>query len=355
MPSYGGFFDPESLRVLLQERENELSDPGFWQRSPESQRPVIDAVKVLRERVATWDCLVRQWEDAEVLQTLVGEEGGIELQDEWASTVEKLWSNLESFSMTLLLSGPYDRYSAFVELHPGAGGVESQDWAAMLLRMYTRWAERVGYQSEILSLLPGGEAGIKGVTLRFQGSYAYGRLQTERGVHRLVRISPFDASGRRHTSFASVTVMPELPPEEAVEVQTADLKIDTYRASGAGGQHINTTDSAVRITHIPTGLVVTCQSERSQIQNRERAIKVLQARLTAHREEERQREREDLQGEKVGIDFGSQIRSYVLHPYQMVKDHRTQYETGNVQAVLDGDLDSCIAAALRWQLDQSKK
>jgi peptide chain release factor 2 len=251
-----------------------------------------------------------------------------------------------------MLSEPYDRNSAILQLHPGAGGTESQDWADMLLRMYTRWAEDHGYKVETLDYLAGDEAGIKSVTLLIKGNYAYGYLKAEKGIHRLVRISPFDSSGRRHTSFVSVEVMPEIDNDIEIEIRQEDLKIDTYRSSGAGGQHVNTTDSAVRITHIPTGIVVTCQSERSQIKNRDRAMKILKARLYERQLEEQQKELQSLKGEQSEIGWGNQIRSYVFHPYSMVKDHRTQVEVGNVQAVMDGEIDSFIEAYLRQQLNQ---
>jgi peptide chain release factor 2 len=249
-----------------------------------------------------------------------------------------------------MLAGPYDKNNAILELHPGAGGTESQDWAAILLRMYTRWAEDKGYKVEVVDYLPGEEAGIKSVTLLIKGHNAYGYLKAEKGVHRLVRNSPFDASGRRHTSFASVDVIPEIDDEIQVDIKPEDLKIDVFRSSGAGGQHVNTTDSAVRITHLPTGIVVTCQSERSQIQNRALAMQLLKARLYELKRQEQEEELAKLRGEQKEIAWGSQIRSYVFHPYSLVKDHRTGYETGNVQAVVDGALDPFIEAYLRWQL-----
>ena len=262
----------------------------------------------------------------------------------------ELKKELSAFELALLLSDPYDKNNAILELHPGAGGTESQDFAQLLLRMYTRWAERSGYKVETLDFLPGEEAGVKSVTLLIKGHNAYGYLKAEKGVHRLVRISPFDSSGRRHTSFVSADVMPEITDDVEIEIKSDDLKIDTYRSSGAGGQHVNTTDSAVRITHLPTGIIVTCQSERSQIKNRERAMKILRARLYQHMMEERQKEMAALKGEQTEIGWGNQIRSYVFHPYSMVKDHRTQIEVGNVQAVMDGEIDEFIEAYLRQQV-----
>ena len=251
-----------------------------------------------------------------------------------------------------MLSEPYDKNNAILELHPGAGGTESQDWASMLLRMYTRWAERRGFSVSTMDYLPGDEAGVKSVTLLIKGHNAYGYLKAEKGVHRLVRISPFDSSGRRHTSFVSCEVMPEFNDEIEIDVKTEDLKIDTYRSSGAGGQHVNTTDSAVRITHLPTNTVVTCQSERSQIKNREQAMKMLKAKLYQLEIERQQQQLDDIRGEQKEIGWGSQIRSYVFHPYSMVKDHRTNTEIGNTQGVMDGDLDKFINAYLRSKMDQ---
>lgn len=250
----------------------------------------------------------------------------------------------------MLLSGPYDQNNAILELHPGAGGTESQDWGSMLLRMYTRWAEKRGFKVETVDYLPGDEAGIKSVTLSIKGHNAFGYLQAEKGVHRLVRISPFDSSGRRHTSFVSCDVMPEFDENIEIDIRTEDLKIDTYRATGAGGQHINTTDSAVRITHIPTGTVVQCQAERSQIKNREKAMTMLKGKLYQLELDKQQAQLDEIRGEQKEIGWGSQIRSYVFHPYSMVKDHRTNEETGNVGAVMDGDLDPFINAYLRSKI-----
>ncbi|EAG7129724.1 peptide chain release factor 2, partial [Listeria monocytogenes] len=264
--------------------------------------------------------------------------------------IKAYMATISEFELKLMLSDPYDKNNAILELHPGAGGTESQDWGSMLLRMYQRWSEKKGFKVEMLDYQAGDEAGIKSVTLLIKGHNAYGYLKAEKGVHRLVRISPFDSSGRRHTSFVSVDVMPELDDDIEIEVRTEDLKIDTYRATGAGGQHINTTDSAVRMTHIPSGIVVTCQSERSQLKNREQAMKMLKTKLYQKEQEEKERELAEIRGEQKEIGWGSQIRSYVFHPYSMVKDHRTNYETGNIQAVMDGDLDEFINAYLRSRI-----
>ena len=278
---------------------------------------------------------------------LAEEEGDEKSLAEATAEIDAIERELESQEVLALLSGEFDENPAILEIHPGEGGTDSQDWAEILLRMYTRWAERRGFKYELLEASPGDEAGIKSATLTVEGRHAYGLLSAERGVHRLVRISPFDAAKRRHTSFASVDVTPEVAEDVAVEINDDDLRIDTYRSSGAGGQHVNVTDSAVRITHLPTGIVVSCQNERSQMQNKAVAMRVLKSRLVQRAREERQAEMQALKGEQRDIGFGSQIRSYVIHPYQMVKDHRTALEAGNVQAVLDGDLDRFIEAQLK--------
>jgi len=267
--------------------------------------------------------------------------------------VKKLAEELDKFELTLLLNSPYDKNNAILELHPGAGGTESQDWAQMLYRMYVRWAEKNGYKVEVLDYLPGEEAGIKSVTISVSGHNAYGYLKAEKGVHRLVRISPFDASGRRHTSFVSCDVVPEIEDDVGeIEIRPEDIKVDTYRSSGAGGQHVNKTESAVRITHIPTGIVVACQSERSQISNREKAMKMLRSKLFERKLEEQRKELAALRGEQTDIAWGNQIRSYVFHPYSLVKDHRTGEETANVGAVMDGEIDAFINAYLRSQIQK---
>ena len=286
-------------------------------------------------------------EDANVLLAMALEEDDQELGKEIACEVESLQSDLHNLELATLLKGEYDKSNAIITLHAGAGGTEAQDWVQMLLRMYGRYAERAGFKLELLDYLAGDEAGVKSATLQINGYNAYGYLKSEKGVHRLVRISPFDANARRHTSFAAVDVMPEVADNIEVVINSADLRIDTYRASGAGGQHINKTDSAVRITHIPTGVVVQCQSERSQIQNRERCMRLLRARLFELELEKQAKIRDGIAGEYQAIEWGSQIRSYVFHPYNLVKDHRTGAETGNSQAVMDGDLDIFIQAYLR--------
>jgi len=304
----------------------------------------------LREEVERWNTLEQRVRDALELATL-DDEG---LDEELAAETEALEQEVERLEFRLLLSGPYDRGDAILAIHAGAGGTDAQDWAEMLLRMYLRWAEGRGYEADVVDRLYGEEAGIKRATVTISGSYAYGHLRAERGVHRLVRLSPFDAAHRRHTSFALIEVWPDISGEISVTVNPNDLQIDTFRASSAGGQHMQKNDTAVRITHIPTGIVVSCQNERSQAQNRETALRVLRARLLQLEEEKRQAEIAELKGEHVDAGWGNQIRSYVLHPYQMVKDHRTDYETGNVQAVLDGRLDDFIEAYLRLTMGDGK-
>lgn len=323
--------------------------PDFWN-DQEKAQIVINEANALKDQVNEFHDLYESYENLDVSYELVKEESDAELQAELEEELIKLTTQLDQFELQLLLSEEYDKHNAILELHPGAGGTESQDWGSMLLRMYTRWAEKKGFKVETLDYLSGDEAGIKSVTLAIRGHNAYGYLKAEKGVHRLVRISPFDSSGRRHTSFVSCEVMPEFNDEIQIDIRTEDLKIDTYRASGAGGQHINTTDSAVRITHTPTGVVVTCQNERSQIKNREQAMKMLKAKLYQREIEQKEKDLLEIRGEQKEIGWGSQIRSYVFHPYSMVKDHRTNTEVGNLQAVMDGDLDVFINAYLRSRI-----
>lgn len=347
----GGLFDLDQMKKELEALEAEMSQPNFWDDQEKAQQ-TIGKMKSIKDTVEAISSLEESLEEQKVLLELLQEEEDPSLQSELITSLRTLKKELDSFELQMMLHDPYDQSSAILELHPGAGGTESQDWAEMLLRMYTRWAEKSGYKVETLDYLAGEEAGIKSVTLLIKGKYAYGFLKAEKGIHRLVRISPFDSSGRRHTSFASVHVMPEIEEDVEVEIRPEDLKIDTYRSSGAGGQHVNTTDSAVRITHIPTKIVVTCQSERSQIKNREKAMKILKARLYEKKMEEQQKELNTLKGEQTEIGWGNQIRSYVFHPYSMVKDHRTQVENGNVQAVMDGEIQPFIEAYLRNKMNQ---
>lgn len=329
--------------------EEKMAAPDFWDDNDAAQQ-IINEMNAVKSSVDQYSRLQQEYDDITVMIELAEEEGDESLEADIKASVQELVEKLNTFELQLLLNQPYDKMNAILELHPGAGGTESQDWGSMLLRMYTRWAEKRGFKVETLDYLPGDEAGIKSVTLLIKGYNAYGYLKAEKGVHRLVRISPFDSSGRRHTSFVSCDVVPEISDDVEIDIRTEDLKIDTYRASGAGGQHINTTDSAVRITHIPTGIVVTCQNERSQIKNRERAMTMLRSKLYERKIEEQQKELAEIRGEQSDIAWGSQIRSYVFHPYSMVKDHRTSVETGNVGAVMDGDLDPFIDGYLRSQI-----
>jgi len=302
--------------------------------------------------VDTWERLSLEHRELEELMQLTQEEDDLSLSGDIGRGVGRLQREVDRLEEESLLPGEFDASDAIVSIHPGAGGLESQDWAEMLLRMYLRWAETRGFKVDLNDLQPGEGGGIKSATLTVHGRFAYGLFLSEKGVHRLVRISPYDASSRRHTSFASLDVIPMLEAAGEIEIDPKDLRVETYRSSGAGGQHVNVTDSAVRITHIPTGTVVSCQNERSQISNRATAMRILEARLADLARREREKEIEKLRGEKLDIGFGSQIRSYVLHPYRMAKDHRTDMEIGNVDAVLDGDLDELIDAYLRWKTSQ---
>ncbi|WP_114746490.1 peptide chain release factor 2 [Falsibacillus pallidus] len=349
LADFRGSLDLENKEARIAELDEVMLQPDFWNDQQQAQG-VINESNGLKDLVNEYNDMVETQENLELTYELVKEEDDPELQEELESEMKDLVNRLNDYELQLLLSEEYDKNNAILELHPGAGGTESQDWGSMLLRMYTRWAEKKGFKVETMDYLPGDEAGIKSVTLLIKGHNAYGYLKAEKGVHRLVRISPFDSSGRRHTSFVSCEVMPEFDNEIEIDIRTEDLKIDTYRASGAGGQHINTTDSAVRITHTPTGVVVTCQSERSQIKNRDAAMKMLKAKLYQREIEQQEKELLEIRGEQKEIGWGSQIRSYVFHPYSMVKDHRTNTESGNVQGVMDGDLDNFINAYLRSRI-----
>lgn len=327
------------------ELEHKASDPEFWNDMENSQK-LLQRIKALKSKLERFTSLTSLWEDLITLNELGMEEQEESVVPEVGEGLEKLKKNLEILRLETLLTGPYDKNNAILTLHAGAGGTEAQDWVQMLLRMFTRWGEAKGYQVNILDFLDGDEAGIKSVTIQVVGENAYGYLKSEKGVHRLVRISPFDASGRRHTSFASSDVMPELDDSIEININPDDLRVDVYRASGAGGQHINKTSSAVRITHIPTGVVVSCQTQRSQFQNKDTAMKMLKSKLFEIKEREQKEKIEDIQGLQMDIAWGSQIRSYVFCPYTLVKDHRTNFEVGNVNAVMDGELDGLINAYL---------
>jgi peptide chain release factor 2 len=342
---FGGLFDIDRKREDVQEMEARIASPDFWDDGDTAQK-VLKERTFLEKMVDGWDSLQRDKEDAKVLIELGSEVEDEETLAEVKLLIDRLEERVSQAEFQKMLSGPHDKNSCFVSITAGAGGTEAQDWAEMLLRMYLRYCEKKGWRTEITDYQPGDEAGVKGVTFTLDGEYAYGYLKAEVGIHRLVRISPFDGNARRHTSFASVFVFPEIDDDIDVTVSDADLRIDTYRSGGAGGQHVNVTDSAVRITHIPTGLVAACQNERSQHMNKATAMRMLRAKLYERELEERAAKVSEIGGEKKEIGWGSQIRSYVLHPYRMVKDLRTGIESGNPDAVLDGDLDAFIVAFL---------
>jgi peptide chain release factor 2 len=325
--------------------------PDFWNDQAEAQK-ILQELTSLKNQVNQVETLENQNNDLAGLLEMAMEEGEEGLLQEISDGITALDKTLSNLELSTMLGGEYDRTNAYLMIHPGAGGTESQDWAEMLLRMYVRWAERRGFKVEFLDMLPGDEAGIKSVTLYISGENVFGYLRSEKGVHRLVRISPFDASGRRHTSFSSVDIIPEIDDSIEIEIRPEDLKVDTYRSGGAGGQHVNKTESAIRITHLPTGIIVACQNERSQFQNRDRAMKMLRAKLYEYYREQQEAKMAKIKGEYTQIAWGNQIRSYVFCPYTMVKDHRTEAETGNVQAVMDGDLDQFIGAYLRSDLNK---
>jgi peptide chain release factor 2 len=341
--SCGGIFEAARPEQQLADIEKAIADPSFWSNQAEAQK-VMQRRRRVDDDLALLRSLQRRSDDLNVLFEWA--ESGEDVAADVTRGLQELRQEVEAAETKKMLGGEHDRTNAIVTIHPGAGGTESQDWAEMLLRMYLKWSERRGFKRDIIDYQDGDEAGIKSATLLMMGDYAYGLMSAEAGVHRLVRISPFDHAARRHTSFASVFVWPELPEDVDIDIEEKDLRVDTYRSSGAGGQHVNVTDSAVRITHLPTGIVVSCQNERSQHKNRAQAMKVLKARLFDLKQKEQQAKLEQLGGEKRDIAFGSQIRSYVLQPYQMIKDHRTKMEVGDVHRVLDGDLDQFIKAYL---------
>ncbi|MEJ2552145.1 MAG: peptide chain release factor 2 [Anaerolineales bacterium] len=344
------------VRLDFAAREEELAkleraaeDPSLWDNPEHAQKIMKKAVR-LRAYVDDWQTFQQRARDAFELASLGDEDLRADIEQER----DELLQELERKETQAQLSGPYDQDSAILAIHAGAGGTDSQDWAQMLLRMYLRWSERHGYDVDIIDQSDGEEAGIKSATLTIDGEYAYGYLRSEKGVHRLVRISPFDSSHRRHTSFALVEVLPQVEADDDIVIDPNDLRIDTYRSAGAGGQNVQKNETAIRITHLPTGIVVTCQNERSQVQNKENAMRVLRARLMDLKQRQQEEEIAEIRGDYVKAEWGSQIRSYILHPYQMVKDHRTDYEVGNPSAVLDGDLDGFIDAYLRESIGQSK-
>lgn len=336
----------DKLKREIEELELKAAADGFWD-DIENSQAVLQRTGKLKNKVETYDAIVSQYEDLSVLIDMGDEEGDLSLVDEITSSIDELEKSLASLRLQTLLTGEYDANNAILTFHAGAGGTEAMDWVQMLVRMYTRWGERHGFNVKVLDFLDGDEAGLKSATVLIEGENAYGYLKSESGVHRLVRVSPFDASGRRHTSFASIEVMPEISDDVDIEIKDEDIKMDVFRSSGAGGQHINKTSSAVRLTHIPTGIVVACQNERSQFQNKDQALKMLKSKLLEIKEKEHLEKIEDIKGVQKEIAWGSQIRSYVFMPYTMVKDHRTSFESGNINGVMDGDLDGFINAYLK--------
>ena len=337
----------EAKKERIDQLELNMEEPGFWDNVEESQN-VMKEVKSLKGVVEEYDDLKTKYEDIETLIDMAEEDEDADLIEEATALMDEFEKTYEELRISTLLTGEYDKDDAILTLHAGAGGTESCDWAGMLYRMFTRWAGKKGYGTEVLDYLDGDEAGIKSITFEVNGENAYGYLKSEKGVHRLVRISPFNAAGKRQTSFASCYVMPDIEEDLSVEIADEDIRIDTYRSSGAGGQHINKTDSAIRITHIPTGVVVQCQNERSQHKNKDKAMQMLKAKLYLIKEQENREKLSDIRGEVSDNGWGNQIRSYVMQPYTMVKDHRTGEETGNVQSVMDGNLDAFMNAYLRW-------
>lgn len=344
-PNCGGFFDIDNKQNRLGQLEQEMSQPDFWNR--EDKQKVVAEVKKHKAWLGPWEKLLKEVQDTDEMIELSAETTETEFFADIRKGLEHITSGINTLELRRKLGGEHDALDAIVSINAGAGGTESCDWAEMLLRMYTRWTEEHGYKVSIIDILAGEEAGIKNVTLTVRGDCAYGYLQSERGVHRLVRISPFDSNKRRHTSFASVDVIPEVDDSIEVDVEDKDLRIDTYRAGGRGGQHVNVTDSAVRITHLPTNIVAQCQNERSQHQNKAMAMKILKARLYEYYWRQQEEKLKKQYGDKAQIAWGSQIRSYVLHPYNMVKDHRTECQTSNTTAVLNGDIDQFIESYLR--------
>ena len=336
----------ERLKREIEELETKAAAPGFWDDMENSQK-ILQRTGKLKNTVETYDRLCASYDDLTVLIEMGNEEEDLSLVAEIEESINSLEKDLATLRLQTLLTGEYDKTNALLTFHAGADGTEAMDWVSMLVRMYTRWTERHGFKVQMLDFLDGDEAGLKSATLLIEGENAYGYLRSESGVHRLVRVSPFDASGRRHTSFASLEVMPEIADDADIEIREEDVKMDVFRSSGAGGQHINKTSSAVRLTHIPTGIVVACQNERSQFQNRDRAMRMLKSKLLEIKEREHLEKIEDIKGVQKDIAWGSQIRSYVFMPYTLAKDHRTGFESGNINAVMDGDLDGFINSYLK--------
>ena len=342
----GGNFDLDSKKQDIKELQLKTEEINFWNNHTEAEE-ILSKLNFLKEEIKDVESIQEEATTIKEMLELLATDNDTFLQEEIAKSLPEIEEKLAKINLTILLNGPYDKNNCILDIHPGAGGTESCDWANMLYRMYSRWCEKKHYKVTILDYQEGEEAGIKSVSMLIKGQNAYGYLKREKGVHRLVRLSPFDSNNRRHTSFASVEVTPEINQDTTIEIEDKDLKIDVYRSTGAGGQGVNTTDSAVRITHLPTKIVVTCQNERSQIQNKEQALKVLKNKLLLKKIEEQEQELNNIKGVQSNIEFGSQIRSYVMHPYSMVKDHRTNVETSNVNKVLDGDLDLFIEGSLK--------
>ena len=340
--------DLDSKKKRIEELEMEMEAPGFWD-DPDSSNRKMKELKNLKDTAELCDKLETQYSDILTLIEMGHEEEDPDMVEEIRGELDEFIEELDELRVSTLLSGEYDRDNAILKLNAGAGGTESCDWCGMLYRMYTRWAEKKGFSVEVLDYLDGEEAGIKSVTFQINGENAYGYLKSEKGVHRLVRISPFNAQGKRQTSFVSLDVMPDIEEDVDVEINPDDLRIDTYRSSGAGGQHINKTSSAIRITHLPTGIVVQCQNERSQFQNKDKAMQMLKAKLYMLKQQENAEKLSDIRGDVKEIGWGNQIRSYVLQPYTLIKDHRTGFESGNVTSVLDGSIDGFISAYLKWE------
>lgn len=347
-------FEISNLEIRLKDLESKTNDASFWEDSQNSTK-ILKKINEIKAKIHTYNNIKNNLQNVIQMNDLIQEEKEESLEEELKDSIKNLQKEIDKLEINTLLSGKYDKNNAILTIHPGAGGTESCDWAQMLYRMYTRWALDNGYEVKELDYLDGEEAGLKSVTFLVKGLYAYGYLKGEMGVHRLVRISPFDSGGRRHTSFASLEVLPEISEDIEININPDDLRVDTYRASGAGGQHVNKTSSAVRITHIPTNIVVSCQSERSQIQNRDTAMKMLKSKLLNLKEKEHKDKIEDLKGNQMDIAWGSQIRSYVFCPYTMVKDHRTNYEVGNIQGVMDGDLNDFMDAYLKMESKSQNK
>lgn len=340
-------FDVKGAKIEIDSLENQMNRLDFWD-NQENAQMVLKKIKILKDKISSFEKLKNDFDEINLLISMALEEEDSSVEQEVLDSVKLFVDEYEKTRISTLLSEEYDRNNAIISLHAGAGGTEACDWVSMLLRMYSRWAEKNNYKLEILDYLDGEEAGTKSVTFQLTGENAYGYIKSEKGVHRLVRISPFDSSGRRHTSFASCDVTPEIDDDSSIDVNEEELRIDTYRSSGAGGQHVNTTDSAVRITHLPTGIVVQCQNERSQHKNKDKAMKMLKSKLYELKQQEQMDKIQGIRGEMKEIGWGSQIRSYVMHPYSMVKDHRTDQEIGNVNAVMDGEIDVFINSYLKW-------